>query len=65
MDCKPTFWRALDVEGEFQFSVVGWNLEAGELRGQSGGDVCLDLLLKFLARKPPRAAGRWDRWRGR
>jgi len=58
MDCKSTLRRALDVESEFQLSIVGGNLEAGKFRRQSGSDICLYFSLKFLA------SGRFKR-RGR
>ena len=50
MDGEVASGLALDVESEFEFLIFERELQAGEFRGQASGDVCLDLLLQFLAR---------------
>jgi hypothetical protein len=50
MDGEAASGTALNVESEFKFLILDRELQAGEFGSQAGSDVCLDLLLQFLAR---------------
>jgi hypothetical protein len=46
----------LDMEGKFELLIFERELQAWKFRGETGSNVCLDLLLQFFAR------GGFERW---